>query len=200
MPTTLSDVRDRIRKDLHDTDSANYRWIDAQLDRHIDHALSELSAAMPQEKTATLATTPGSRDLSLASLTDLIEVETVEYPVGDFPPSYAGFATWAATLTIDTETAPTGANAKLFYFAGHALDGSGTTLSAFQVDVLVTGAAAYAALEQSAYTADRLSTGGDGVPGRFDAYARARLTAFHQLLFQYGRKNRVRARRAYVPA
>ena len=200
MPTTLTDVRDRIRKDLRDTDSANYRWPDTQLDRHIDHALNELSAAMPQEKTATLATTAGSRDLSLTSLTDLIAAETVEYPVGSFPPEYTPFATWATTLTIQSETTPSGASAKLFYTARHALDGSGTTLTSFQVDVLVTGAAAYAALEQSAYTADRLATGGAPVPGRYEAYARARLTAFHQLLFQYGRKNRVRARRAYVPA
>ena len=114
--------------------------------------------------------------------------------------NYVSFATWATILTLDTETLPTGANAKLFYTARQALDGSGTTLSAFQVDVLVTGAAAYAALEQSAYTADRVTTGGARVPERFDGYARARLTAFHQLLIQYGRRNRVRARRAYVPA
>ena len=76
----------------------------------------------------------------------------------------------------------------------------GTTLTAFQVDVLVTGAAAYAALEQSAYLADRLATGGEAVTDRFGAYGRARLTAFHQLLHQYGRRNRVRGRRAYTPA
>ena len=199
MPTTLSDVRDRIRKDLRDTDSANYRWTDSQLDRHTDHALSELSAAWPQEKTATLALTAGSRDISLASLTDLVEVEAIEYPTGAFPPSYESFSAWTTTLTLHTAAAPTSGNAKLYYTARHALDGSGTSLSALQVDVLVTGAAAYAALEQSAYTADRLTTSG-AAQEHFGAYARARLTAFHQLLHQYGRRNRVRARRAYLPA
>ena len=199
MPTTLTDVRDRVRKDLHDTDSANYRWPDTQLDRHIDHALSELSAALPQEKTLTVATTAGSRDLSIASLTDLVEVETVEYPTAQFPPAYVGFATWAATLTLNVDTAPAGANAKLFYTARHQLDSAGTTLSAFQVDILVTGASAYAALEQSAYTVDRVTTG-ESVAGGYGAYGRARLTAFRQLLHQYGRRNRVRGRRMYVPA
>ncbi len=199
MPTTITDVRDRIRKDLKDTDSANYRWADAQLDRHIDHALSELSAAWPQEKTASIAVTPGSRDLSLSTLTDLVEVEAAEHPIGSFPPSYEGFSRWAGTLTLLTDTAPASGNAKLYYTARHALDGSGTTLTALQVDVLVTGAAAYSALEQSAYTADRLTTTGEA-PDRFATYARARLTAFHQLLHQYGRKNQLRARRAYLPA
>ena len=199
MPT-LTDVRDRVRKDLRDTDAAAYRWPDTQLDRHIDHALSELSAAMPDERSATMATTPGSRELSLASLTGLIEVEAVEYPVGSFPPGYEDFSTWAATLVLQADSAPVGGNAKLYYTARHTLDGSGTTLSAFQIDVLVTGAAAYAALEQAPHLADRLNTGGDATGDRFSAYGRARLTAFQQLLHHYGRRNRVRARRTYLPA
>jgi hypothetical protein len=199
MPTTLTDVRDRVRKDLHDTDSATYRWTDAQLDRHIDHAMSELSAAMPQEKSATIATAAGSRDLSLALLSDLIEVEQVEYPIGQFPPSLAGYSTWAATLTLNVDETPTGASLKLYYTARHALDGAGSTLSAFQADVLATGASAYAALEQSAFTVDRVTTG-DAVANAYAAYGRARLSAFHQLLYQYGRRNRVRSRRAYLPA
>jgi len=189
-----------VRKDLHDTDAANYRWTDSQLDRHIEHALAEVSAAMPQEKTATLAVTPGSRDLSLTSLTDLIEVEAVEYPLLQYPPSYAGFSAWGTTLTFESDVSPTGGNAKLYYAARHVLDGSGTTLSPFQVEMTVAGAAAYASLEQSAHTTDRLTTGGGAVPERYAAYARARLTAFQQLLYQYGRKNRVRRRRMYVPA
>jgi hypothetical protein len=199
MPTTLSDVRDRIRKDLHDTDATAYRWTDAQLDRHVDHALSDVSAAMPQEKSATLATTSGSRDLSLASLGEVIEVETVEYPVGDYPPSATGFALWAGTLTLHVDDTPVGANAKLHYTARHTLDGSGTTLSTFQVDLVAMGASAYALLDQSIYVADRLTTGAD--PGaQYAGLGRARLTAFRQLLMQFGRKNRARGRRLYTPA
>ncbi len=200
MPTTLTDVRDRIRKDLRDTDPAAYRWADAQLDRHIDHALSELSAAMPQELTATVATTPGSRDLSLVALTNLVEVEAAEYPTGGFPPAYVGFSTWSGTLVLGLEEAPPGGNAKLFFTARHTLDGAGTTLTAFQVDILATGAAGYAALEQSVFASDRLMTGGEDTGERYAGYGRARLTAFQQLLFHYGRKNRLRARRAYTPA
>ncbi len=199
MPTTLADVRDRIRKDLRDTDIPTYRWSDVQLDRHIDHALSEVSAALPQELSATVATTAGSRDLSLTALTTLIAVEAVEYPVGSYPPAYIGFGVWAATLSLHLDTAPAGGNARLLYVARHTLDGAGTTLSAFQVDVLVTGATAYAALEQSVYVVDRI-TSNSAAQERFAAYGRARLTAFQQLLHAYGRRNRVRGRRAFTPA
>jgi len=197
--TTLADVRDRVRKDLHDTDGAAYRWSDAQLDRHIDHALSELSLAIPRERTATLATTDGSRELALGGLTDLIEVTAVEYPADAFPPAYVGFATWAGTLTLHTPFVPDGSDATVHYHARHTLDGSGTSLSAEQVDLLVTGASAYAALEQSVFATDLVTTGAD-VAERYATWGRARHTAFRQLLQQYGWRNRVRARRMYVPA
>jgi hypothetical protein len=62
------------------------------------------------------------------------------------------------------------------------------------------GASAYAALEQSVATIDGLNTGGPAVPDQFAASARARLTAFGQLLRQYGRANRVTSRRLVSPA
>jgi hypothetical protein len=102
-------------------------------------------------------------------------------------------------LTLHVDTAPAGADAKVYYTARHQLDVAGTTLSAFQADVLVTGASAYAAFEQSAFTVDRV-TMGEAVAGGYAAYGRARLTAFRQLLLQYGRANRVRGRRTFVPA
>ena len=100
-------------------------------------------------------------------------------------------------LHVDTE--PDGGDAILFYTARHTLDGAGTTLDSFQCELVVAGAAAYAALERSSSLSNVLATG-DGAPERFASYARARLTAFHQLLRQYGRKNAVRGRRLYVPA
>ena len=196
MPT-LSDVRDRCRADLADASSDT--WSDDALDRHIQHALAELSLAIPQELTATLETTAGSRDLSLVSLTGLIEVESVEYPLGQFPPSFVGFSSWGSTISLHTEAAPTGEDAKLYYTAAHTLDHDGSTLPDPLVDILVTGATAYAALEQAAATTNALTVD-PAASERYAAWARARLTAFRQLLHTYGRKNRLRARRMYVPA
>ncbi|MGE3074530.1 MAG: hypothetical protein AB7N24_00260 [Dehalococcoidia bacterium] len=194
---TLTDVRDRLRKDLSDV--SEERWLDDQLDRHIEHALSELSLSIPQELSATVATTPGSRDISLASLDGLLEVEAVEFPVGEFPPCYAGFSVWGATLALHVETEPDGEDAKLFYTAAHVLDEDGSTLASPLIDVLVTGASAFAAQELSSGRTDALTTD-PAAAERYAAWSRARLTAFRQLLHTYGRKNRVRGRRLYVPA
>lgn len=194
---TLSDIRTRLRIDLGDP--ASERWDDGTLDRHIAHALSELSAACPREVTATLATTPGSRELSLASIDGLIAVEAVEYPAGEFPPCYVRFATWEGSLTLQTPTAPDGSDARLYGTAAHVLDEDGSTLPALLEDALAIGAAAYAALELSSSTIEQLNLNG-GTPAAYGALARARLTAFQQLLHLHGRKNRVRTRALYTPA
>ncbi|MGE0601507.1 MAG: hypothetical protein AB7J35_18840 [Dehalococcoidia bacterium] len=194
---TLTDVRDRLRKDLSDV--AEERWPDDQLDRHIEHALSELSLSIPQELTATVATTLGSRDVSIATLDGLLDVEAVEFPVGEFPPSYAGYSVWGTTLALHVEHEPDGTDAKVFYTAEHSLDEEGSTLAGPMVDVLVTGASAFAAQELASGRTDALTTD-PAAAERYAAWSRARLTAFRQLLHTYGRKNRVRTRRMFVPA
>lgn len=198
--TTLADIRARVRKDLDDTDSANYRWSDSELDRHIQRALDETSRAIPHELAVTLTATAGSRDLSLSAITGLIDVEAVEFPVGEFPPSYVPFSRWASALSMHLNEPPAADPVKLYCTVQHTLDGSGTTLAGFQEDIVATGAAAYAVLELGAAAIDRLATGGPEVPAQFLAWARAREIAFKQLLIQHARKNRVRVRRAFVPA
>ena len=88
----LPSMRTRLRRDLRDTDPANERWPDGALDRHIERALRELSLAAPLETTATLGTVAGSRDLSVAALTDRVSIDDVEYPAGLYPPSRPPFS------------------------------------------------------------------------------------------------------------
>jgi hypothetical protein len=196
--TTLADVRELVRIELGEA-SGGEAWSDDGLDRHIAHALEELSAAWPREIVETIATTPGSRDLSLAAIDGLIDVEAVEYPSGGYPPQYVAFTRWDTVLGLHVDTLPSGGDARLYVVARHVLDAEGTTLDHFQVELLVTGATAFAASERAASLANRLATG-DAAAERFAGYGRARLTAFYQILHQYGRRNRVRARRLYVPA
>ena len=87
----LSEMRTRVRQDLRDLDAADYRWRDTELDRHIEHGVRELSLAVPQEAKATLTTSAGSRELSIASLEDLVSIEAVEHPADEYPPVYAPF-------------------------------------------------------------------------------------------------------------
>jgi hypothetical protein len=196
--TTLQDIRDRIRIDLHDEDAQ--RWSDEVLDRHIARALGDIDNAVPRETSAQLGTTPGSRDIDIGSLSALIRVEAVEYPVGRYPPEHVPFSQWENGLTLQGPTVPGGDDARVFYTARHELDGTGTTLPAHLEGILATGAAAYALLEQAPATTNALTTGGPSVPRDFEALGRAWLMAFRELLRQHARERRPRARRLYTPA
>src|SRR4030042_4467342 len=96
----LSDMRTIVRRDLHDEDASNYRWTNDVLDRHIAHALAEFSQGLPLEATSLIATTSGSREISIAALTTRVMLEAVEYKTGNFPPTYQRFSVWNDALTI----------------------------------------------------------------------------------------------------
>ena len=68
--------------------------------------MREFSLAVPLEAKSTLATTAGSRDLSISSLTDLVAIEAVEYPAGEYPPSYVRHSIWLTTLTLLIDKTP----------------------------------------------------------------------------------------------
>lgn len=193
----LSEVRTRLRKDLHDDDSS--RWSDADLDRHIDHALRELSLSVPLECKATL-TTSASRDLSLSSLSDLVAVEAVEYPVGNYPPSYNRFSIWGGIITLLTETVPyAGEDVAIYYGKLHTLDASSSTLPAKLEDLLALGAAAYAAIEWASYATNRVNVGGQEAWRNYLVWGQDRLAAFARGLAKHARRNIVACRQLYVP-
>lgn len=196
--TTRSDIRDRLRRDLRDTE-APFRWDDDQLDRHIARALSDLSLAAPREQSADISTTAGSRTLDLSSLGELLTVEAIEYPAGRYPPAYVAFSQWAETVTLHTDTPPDGSSARVFYLAGHLLDDVESTVPASLEDALATGAAGYAALEYAAFAIDRLNTG-DRVAEQYGAWGRAWLAAFRELVRLHGRERQVRRGRLIAPA
>ncbi|MBI4300611.1 MAG: hypothetical protein HY677_05705 [Chloroflexi bacterium] len=197
----LTQMRTRVRRDLHDEDATNYRWTDSEIDRHIDHALREFSYAVPREAKATLATTAGSRDLSLASLSDLIAIEAVEYPAGKYPPVYVGFSVWAGTLTMLVDAAPSAAeNVYVYYGKLHTLDASASTIPSYMEDLVAAGAAAYAAIEWASFATNRLNVGGPQAVEDYLTWGQERLAAFMQGLARQGRRGRVRTSGLYRPA
>ena len=194
-------LRARLRRDLRDEDPAQQRWSDAQLDRHLQRAARELSLAVPLEAVATLTAPGGSRDLSLASLEGLVEVEAVEYPLGLFPPSYVPFSLWGGGLTLLGERVPAaGEQVRVYYTRLHTLDAITSTVPAALEDLLLTGAAAYAALEWAGYAANRVNVGGEDVWRRYLTWGERMLALFQQGLERHSRRSSVRARRLYAPA
>ena len=199
MPTTITTIRARVRQDLHDEDSSAYRWTDAVLDRHIGRAVGEYSLRAPFEQKSTVTTTGGSRDISVASLTNLVGVEAVEWPVGEFPPRLVGFSAWQTTLTLDTNAAPNGVeNVNVYWTKLHALDGAVSTLPVAHEDLVALGAAGYAALDWTSFATNRINTGGDDVWGRYKAFGEERLRDFRREIARIGRNQTVRQRRLYT--
>ena len=196
----LSQMRTRVRQDLHDQDSNNYRWTDAELDRHIDHAVREVSLVMPVEAESTLTTSADSRELSLASLDGLIAVEAVEYPTGQYPPAYIPFNLWGSILSLLVDKLPVAdEELNIYYGKLHTLDGSTSTIPVHLEDLVATGAAAYAALEWASFATNRVNLGGATAWRDYLTWGQDRLSAFAQGLAQYSRKNALRARRLYRP-
>jgi hypothetical protein len=199
--TTLADIRTRLRKDLHDEDATNYRWTDGELDRHIQHTVREFSLAVPLEAKSTPTTTAGSRDLSISGLTDMVAIEAVEYPAGEFPPSYARYSVWLSTLTLLTDRTPgAGESVNVFWTKLHTIDGSGSTVPARFEDVIAAGAAGYAALEWASFSTNRVNVGGRDVWREYLVWGQERLASFQRSLARHARRNAVRARRLYAPA
>lgn len=189
----LSEMRTRVRHDLGDTNAADYRWTDDELDRHIEHGVREVSLAIPQEAKATLTTSAGSRELSIASLEGLVSVEAVEYPADDYPPVYAPFSLWGDTLTLMVESAPTaGERVYVYYGKLHTLDANGSTVPSSLEELVAIGAEGYAALEWSSYAANRVNVGGAEVWRRYQAWGRERLDSFLKGLANH--RSRLRTR------
>ena len=194
-------MRTRVRQDLHDEDPTNQRWTDDELDRHIERAVRELSLAIPLEAKASPSTSEGSRDISLASLSDLVAVEAVEYPVDKYPPSYVPFSLWAGTLTLLVDaTPPGGQSVNIYYGKMHTLDATTSTIPPHLEELVATGAAAYAALEWASFATNRINVGGQDVWRQYLTWGQERLAVFSRALAKHSRRNAVRVRRLYTPA
>ncbi|MGD0794387.1 MAG: hypothetical protein ABR958_02165 [Dehalococcoidales bacterium] len=193
----LAEMIALVRKDLHDEDSGSYRWSDAELTRHIDRAVKELSEKIPLPGRATLATTADSRELDISSLTDRVMVEAVEYPVDMSPPSYQRFSIWGDTLTIISGDEPDGSNCYIYYGTLHTLDAGGSTIPAKYEDLIATGACGYAAVEAAAGAINKVNVGGNLTSGEFRLWGSERLGMFQERLKRLGRKQRVRAQQLF---
>ena len=197
----IDDLRDRLRQELHDEDSGAYRWTDAVLDRHLTRAARELSFVWPDEHKTTLSTTDGSRDLSLATLTDLVRIEAVEYPVGQYPPVYVQFSSFAGTLTLLVDGAPGDAEDVAVYWGKlHTLDASTSTLPSMAEDAVVTGAAGYAAVEWASFATNRANVGGTAAVQQYRDWGEAQLARFRVRLDELGQRARVRSASLFSPS
>ena len=196
----LPQLRSRVRRDLKDEDFSNYRWADEELNRHVDRAVREFSLALPREAQAVL-TTAQSRELSLATLSDRVAVEVVEYPRGQYPPSYVPFSLWGDTLTLLIDKVPaSGEEVVVYYGRLHTLDNTTSTIPPHLEEVVAMGAEGFACLEWANFAINRVNTGGAGTWREYLTFGQEKLGAFMEALARHGKKGALRARRLYRPA
>ena len=195
----LAEMRTIVRRDLHDEDAENYRWTNDELDRHIAHAVKDFSESVPYEQKTTKATTAGSREIDISTLTDRIVIEAVEYPAAQFPRKYQRYSLWADTLTLLGDDVPDGSNAYIYYGKLHTLDAQGSTIPEKFEDLVALGAEGYAAVEWAVYATNRVNVGGSATSSEFLKWGREKLQQFKAEVRWLGRTNRIRLTSLYKP-
>ena len=198
---TLTEMRNRLRIDLHDADSTGYIWTDAQLDRHLGRAVRELSAAQPRPDVATIRTGADGRSVPLATLADLVRVEAAEFPLGESPPSYVDYSLRGDALFLLTYEPP-GPNASVNVHYGrlHTLDADSSTIPPHLEELVLTGAAGYAAMDWSVHAINSINLGGPDTWQHFLVWGQEKLAQFRLGLASLSRRTSLRARRLYTPA
>ena len=193
-----AEMRTLVRRDLRDDDPAAQRWTDDEIDRHVRHAVHDLSQAAPVESVATIAAVAGSREVALSSLSGLLEVEGVEYPLGRDPACFVPFSRWGASLTLQLDVLPAGGDQiRVWHTKLHTLDATSSTVPEHLEDTVALGAAAYAALAWASFAANRVNLGGEDTARRYRVWGNERLDAFRHALGRAAARRGVRVRRMY---
>ena len=193
----LSTMRTLVRRDLKDEDNSNYRWQDNEIDRAIGRALAELSRYIPRELKTTIATTDGSREIDISSLTDRVSVDRVEFPIDQTPRSFQRFTVYSDIITFTGDTKGDGENCNIYWSALHTLDSEGSTVPTYLEDVLALGAAAYAVLAQTQYRIDTAGFGGDRADTDYQSWGSGMLKEFKSQLKRFGRSRKLKISQFY---
>lgn len=137
MAKNLTAIVKEVRQFLRDEVSTETEsFTTDELQQHIKETLVEISQAVPYIRTEVLPTMDESRVLDISSITDLLEIEKLEYKVGKNPRAYRGFIKIDdetieidTTITPDAGTSSTLTGTVTFTSGSAAVTGSGTAFS-----------------------------------------------------------------------
>jgi hypothetical protein len=180
--TTLTTMRASVRRDLKDEDIANYRWTDNEIDRAIERAVLDYSLYCPLEQKTSIATVNLSTDMSLSTLSDLVDVVTVEHPVDQVPSQYRSFRIWSGILIFLDGYTGDGSNCYVRWLKKHSIVTSSSTVPTPHEAVIALGASAFAISAQSQYQVNTANTGGGSVDNDYGLWADERFKQFYDTL------------------
>jgi len=192
----LIEMRARVREDLQDTDSENYRWTDDEVDGAIQRVVTEYSLHAPIEQQDDIATTDGDTELDISSLTGLLEVESVEFPIGQTPKYLQRPEYWAGHLYMQDEG--NGNDARVRWLKKHTLDASSTTIPTEHEEIIVLGATGYLAMSASVATVDRAFIAGRYGTVSYKAWGKERLDRYDKKLKAISRSSKVIPHQLYT--
>jgi len=190
----LATMRARVRQDLQDEDAQNYRWTDDQVDGAIQRVVREFSIVYPIQQQDDIATVESSREIDISSLSGLIRVESVEFPIGENPTYYQKFRLWQDTIEMTNEG--DGSDARVRWYKEHTLNGSSSTIPAQFEELIVLGATGYLASSASVYTVDKATIAGKWATINFLKWGEQRLDRYDKKLKAL--KSRVITREFYT--
>jgi hypothetical protein len=186
----------RAREDLKDTDDQNYIWTDAEIQSAILRTVDEYSIHAPMQHQDDIATTDGETEIDITSLESLLQVESVEFPLGQNPRHMQHTEYWAGRLYMEDEG--DGTDARVRWLAKHTIDGDATTIPPHHEEIIVLGATGYLAMSASAYTVDRATIAGHWGTISFRDWAIERLKRYDTALKQVAQGKRVTRRTLYT--
>jgi hypothetical protein len=192
----LTEMTARVREDLQDSDSQNYRWTNDEVDGAISRVVMEYSIHAPIEQQTDIATTDGNTEVDLSSLSGLIRVDSVEFPIGKAPKYLQRFELWTGHVYMEDEG--DGSNARVRWLKKHTLAVGSTTIPTEHDEIIVLGATGYLAMSASAYTVDRATIAGHYGTISYKLWGKERLDRYDQKLKSIAQANRVVQRQLYV--
>ena len=175
-------MRASVRRDLKDEDNSNYRWSDNEIDRAIERAVLDYSLYCPLEQKTTVATVNLSADINLSTLSDLVDIVTVEHPVDQVPAQYQRFRTWGGILTFLDGYTGDGANCYIRWLKKHSIGAGSSTVPTAHESVIALGATAFAVSAQAQYQVNTANTGGSRVDSDYGQWAKDKLKQFYEAL------------------
>jgi len=192
----LIEMRARARQDLQDTEAATYHWTDDEVDGAIQRVVLEYSLAAPIQQQDDLPTTPHDYHLDISTLTGIVRIESVEFPIGERPPLMQPFDHWGGALYMTD--AGDGNDARVRWLQQHTLDAGSTTIPVQHDEIIVLGATGYLAMSAAAFTVDRASIAGRHGTVSYRAWGKERLVRYDDALNAVRHSNRVVQRRLYT--
>lgn len=164
-------LRSRVQARLQDSGAS--RWSTDDLDEAIRTALQQYTLKSPAHAIGTVELAAAGREIDVSSLTGLLRVEKVWWDYDSetpgYPPNWRQFEVWpGAILYIDDPEEPaSGETIRVWYTKSHTVNGldsaNATTVPEEDIEIIVTGAAYFAAQQRALELAESLNVDKDVV-------------------------------------